>query len=174
MRLRAANEFFTWTPEEETVPRRRSTDAGRRTKTRRAQTVPPRRIVFFGGQGRRGHDDPVGELRSGAGAPQQAIDGIVDLKAGLGEGRALLGMRSVQACSTRSTTPPPRSRVPAGPRLVAEAQAGARDHGGVRSVRSAGRRRRRAIRGAFPVLARQYETSSSTEGPIQFSTVAAL
>ncbi len=99
-----ANEFFTWPPPDETFYGAiRRTAARRETRAGRASLRHDARVLRR--QRRRRHDDHGGELRRGAVAPQQEIDGDRRSRSRAWEKLPSSSASvSATACSTPSTT----------------------------------------------------------------------
>ena len=143
-----ANEFFTWPPAEETFH-----GAIRRTAARRetAQGARPSAttLVFFGAKGGAGTTTMAVNCGVELARLSKRSTVIVDLKPGLGEVALFLGVRPRYSMLDAIDNLHRLDReFLQGAR--GEAQVGARDSRRLRSVRSAGRGRRRRDRRAVP------------------------
>ena len=166
-----ANEFFPWTTgradagvalDGGVVPRRRAPDRrpARGGHRQRAAAVRHSRVPRR--QGRRRHDDGVGELRRRAGAAVEASDGHRRPEAVPRRGRAVPRRAAAVHGARRHREPAPaRQGVPQGAGV--EAQVRPRHPGGLRTVRPAERTGRGRDRGAAArARAAPTTTSSST------------
>ena len=88
-----ANEFFTWPPAEETLPRRDSPHGGAARNRARARRPSATTLVFFGAKGGAGTTTVAVNCGVELARLSKRSTVIVDLKPGLGEVALFLGVR---------------------------------------------------------------------------------
>ena len=155
-----ANEFFTWPAahERRDVPRRGPPHRGAARNGARARKPSATHAGVLRRQGRRRHDDGGGQLRRGARAAEQAVDGHRRPEAGPRRGRAVSRRAAALQPARRDRQPAPaRSGVPAS-ELVVKHKSGLEILAGSDQFdRPGAAGRRRASRSCSALLARQYE-----------------